>query len=101
VEVVASLPLLLLAALVAAQLTAAGYALWSAGLAARAGARAAHVGGDSAAAARRALPGVLRTGSRVSGNGPVRVRVLVPRLVPGLPRLPLTAATALDPAADG
>ncbi len=47
VELVAVVPLLLLAALVAAQIGLAGQALWSAGIAARAGARAALVGGDA------------------------------------------------------
>ena len=57
-------PFLLLAILVAAQLALAGQALWSASVAARAGARAALVGGDAPAAARRALPPSLRDGAR-------------------------------------
>ena len=47
VEMVAVVPFLLLAVLVAAQIGLAGEALWSAGVAARAGARAALVGGDA------------------------------------------------------
>ena len=43
VEMVAAVPFLLLALLVAAQAVLAGQALWSAGVAARAGARAALV----------------------------------------------------------
>ena len=46
VELVAVVPFLLLAILVAAQIALAGQALWSASVAARAGARAALVGGD-------------------------------------------------------
>jgi len=84
---IAAVPFLLLAVLVAAQLALAGQALWSAGVAARAGARAALVGGDAAAAARRALPPSLRAGAKVSEAGEVSVRVAIPRLLPALPRL--------------
>jgi len=101
-ELVAVIPALLVAVLVAAQIGVVGWALWSAGSAARAGARAAHVGGDAEAAARSALPTHLRKGSRVSDDGEVGVRVRVPALVPGLPRIPLEASSALDPeAGDG
>jgi hypothetical protein len=97
-ELVAVIPALLLAVLVAAQLGVIGWALWSAGSAARVGARAAHVGGDAEAAARSALPTHLRRGVRVSGEEEeVGVRVRVPALVPGVPRIPLEASAALDP----
>ena len=70
VEMVAVIPFLLLAVLVAAQIGLAGHALWSASVAARAGARAALVGGEAAAAARRALPPSMRDGAEVSdGDG--------------------------------
>ncbi|MGC1165805.1 MAG: hypothetical protein WA862_06845, partial [Solirubrobacterales bacterium] len=46
VELVAVVPFLLLAVLVAVQIALAGQALWSAGVAARAGARAALVGNE-------------------------------------------------------
>jgi hypothetical protein len=95
VELIAVVPFLLLAVLVAAQLALAGQALWSAGVAARAGARAALVGGEAGAAARRALPPSLRAGAQVSGAGAVSVRVAVPRLLPGLPRLMVGATTGL------
>jgi hypothetical protein len=95
VELVAAVPFLLLAVLVAAQLALAGQALWSAGVAARAGARAALVGGDAKAAARLALPPALRTGARVSGADEVVVRVAVPRLLPALPRLMVGAESGL------
>lgn len=89
-------PFLLLAVLVAAQIALAGQALWSAGVAARAGARAALVGGDAAAAARRALPSSLRAGARIESSGEVSVRVPVPRLLPQLPRVMVEASTSLD-----
>jgi hypothetical protein len=100
-ELVAVFPALLLAVLVAAQLGLVGWALWSAGSAARAGARAAHVGGDAEAAARSALPTHLRKGARVTEEGEVGVRVRVPTLLPGVPRVPLEAKADLDPEASG
>jgi hypothetical protein len=95
VELVAVVPFLLLAVLVAAQLALAGQALWSAGIAARAGARAAVVGGDAAAAARRALPSLLRDGARVSDTDGVVVEVRIPRLLPLLPRLSVGSRSEL------
>jgi hypothetical protein len=95
VELIAVLPFLLLAVLVAAQLALAGQALWSAGVAARAGARAALVGGDATAAARRALPPSLRRGARVSDADGVAVRVVIPRLLPALPRLMVGSESGL------
>ncbi len=89
-------PFLLLAVLVAAQIGLAGQALWSASVAARAGARAALVGGDAGAAARRALPAALRSGAEVGDSGAVSVRVAIPRLLPGMPRLMVGAKTELD-----
>ena len=88
-------PFLLLAVLVAAQIGLAGQALWSAAVAARAGARAALVGGDATTAARRALPPSLRSGAEVGDSGAVSVRVAIPRLLPGLPRLMVGAKTEL------
>jgi hypothetical protein len=57
VELVAALPALLLAALVALQLLVAGYALTLADGAAEAGALALASGGSAAGAARGSLPG--------------------------------------------
>jgi hypothetical protein len=57
VELVAALPALLLAGLVALQLLAAGYAMTLADGAAEAGALALASGGSAAAAAKKALPG--------------------------------------------
>ena len=96
VELVAAIPLLLFLCALVAQLAVAGYALWSAGAAARAGARAGYVGGRAAGAARQSLPTVLRHGARVSDREGVRVRVAVPRLIPGLPTIPVTARAGLD-----
>lgn len=96
VELVAVVPFLLLAVLAAVQIALAGGALWSAGVAARAGARAALVGTDAAAAARRALPAPLRDGARVEGGSEVSVRVPVPRLFPGLPRVMVGAGASLE-----
>jgi hypothetical protein len=100
VELVAVIPFLLLAVLVAAQLGSAGYAAWSAAVAARAGARASLVGGDAEDVARRALPAALRRGAEVGDGEAVSVRVVVPRLVPGMPRLTVAARAALA-AGDG
>jgi hypothetical protein len=97
-ELVGILPFLLLAILVAAQLAMAGASLWSAGLAARAGSRAALVGGRAEAAARAALPPELRRRARVaSGGGGVAVEVPLPRLLPGLPEVDIGAKTRLGP----
>jgi hypothetical protein len=96
VELIAVVPFLLLAILVAAQIALAGHALWSAGIAARAGARAAIVGGDARAKARRALPASLRAGARVGAGDGVRVSVRVPRLLPALPSLTVGTRTRLE-----
>jgi Flp pilus assembly protein TadG len=97
VELVAVVPFLLLAILVAAQIALAGQALWSASVAARAGARAALVGGDASAAARAALPPAMRKAVRVEEGDGVVVGVEVPRLVPSLPHLRVEARSGLEP----
>jgi TadE-like protein len=101
VELVAVLPLLLVALLAVGQLAVAGYALWSAGAAARSGARAAHVGGSPEEAARSALPEPLRSSAQVTGRGPVEVRVEAPALLPGLSPIALTARAQLGPDSGG
>ncbi|MFN8216480.1 MAG: hypothetical protein U0R71_07765 [Solirubrobacterales bacterium] len=79
VELVAALPALLLAALVALQLLAAGYALTLADGAAEAGALALASGGSGAAAARQALPGWARDDVSVEvRGGTVSVRLRPP-----------------------
>jgi Flp pilus assembly protein TadG len=95
VELIAVVPFLLLAVLVAAQIGIAGQALWSAGVAARAGARASLVGGDAETAARQALPAAMRRGAEVREDGAVAVRVVVPKLLPVLPRLTVGAEAGL------
>jgi hypothetical protein len=95
VELIAVVPFLLLAILVAAQIGLAGQALWSAGIAARAGARAALVGGDAGATARRALPESMRDGAEVDDDGTVSVRVVIPRLLPAMPELSVAATSDL------
>jgi hypothetical protein len=95
VELIAAVPFLLLAAFVAAQLVLVGQALWSAGIAARAGARAAEVGGDAGSAARRALPPQLRARAKIVDEDGVTVVVEAPRLSPALPRLGVGARSAL------
>jgi hypothetical protein len=97
VELIAVIPFLLLAVLVAAQIALAGQALWSASVAARAGARAALIGGDEAAAARRALPPSMRDGAKVEDSGELSVRVGVPKLLPVLPKVMVGAKTELRP----
>lgn len=96
VELVAVVPFLLLAVLAVAQIALAGQALWSASVAARAGARAAVVGGDPAAAARAALPPSMREGAKVEDEGGVQVKVEVPRLIPSLPPVRVGAASSLE-----
>ena len=96
VELVAAIPFLLLGVLVAAQIALAGQALWSASVAARAGARAALIGGDAAVAARSALPPSMREGAEVEEEEGVSVRVEVPRLVPSLPDLQVGARSGLE-----
>lgn len=84
-ELIGAVPIVLLCLLVAAQITVAGYALWSAGIAARAGARAELTGRDPAGAARRALPPGLSADVRVEAGSAVEVGVKLPKLLPGLP----------------
>jgi hypothetical protein len=97
VELVAVLPILIFVLLAVSQLSIAGYALWSAGSAARAGARAAQVDGDVEAAARSALPGWLRGEAEVEDGEPVEVTVQAPALVPGAPPIALGARASLEP----
>lgn len=101
VELVATLPFLGLALLVAAQIAIAGAALWGAAISARAGARAQQIGGEPGSAARRALPPSLREEARVSSGDGVEVRVAVPTLLPGLPRMAVGARSSLGPGGGG
>jgi hypothetical protein len=81
VEAVAMLPLLVVVAVMAAQLLAAGLAQVFAGHAAEAGAVAILEGADPSAAARDSLPGWTRGGVAVSVSGrhvSVRLRPFAP-----------------------
>lgn len=99
VELVAALPALLLAGLLALQLLAAGYALTLADGAAEAGALALASGRPAVAAARDALPGWAEdeVEVRVSG-GEVTVRLSPPSPLPALAeRLAVTSSAAARP----
>jgi Flp pilus assembly protein TadG len=86
VEFVAALPAFLLACAIVWELLLAGESGWLVSHAARAGARAAAVGGDARAAARHSLPALLRSGLTVTSDrdGLVRVRLAVPLVVPSI-----------------
>ena len=94
VELVAALPALLLAGLLALQLLAAGYALTLADGAAEAGALALAAGRPARSAARAALPGWAEDGSEVSvSGGEVTVRLSPPSPFPSLAdRLAVTSS---------
>lgn len=100
IELVAALPALLLSALVALQLLAAGYAITLADGAAESGALALASGGSAAEAARRALPGWAEDDVSVAVEG---ARVTV-RLRPPSPfrtvaeRLEVSSSAAARPA---
>ena len=94
-ELVAVIPLLLGLLLAVAQLALVGYALWSAGTAARAGARAELVGGNGESSALSALPGWLAAGAEIETAPPLEVAVEVPALLPGAPSIALSASTEL------
>jgi hypothetical protein len=85
VEMVAVVPLVLLAAAVAWQLVLAGHTMWLCANAARVAARADLVGGNPGRAARSALPRSLERGMSVrqSKEGGVRVEVRLPLLLRG------------------
>jgi hypothetical protein len=100
VELVAALPALLLTALVALQLLAAGYALTLADGAAEAGALALASGGSAAEAAREALPGWAEDDVSVSvEGGQVSVRLRPPSPFGTVAqRLTVTSSAAARPA---
>jgi hypothetical protein len=100
VELVAALPVLLLAALVALQLLAAGYAMTLADGAAEAGALALASGGSAAAAARAALPGWAEDNVAISvRGGTVTVRLSPPSPLRSLAdRLAVSSSASARPA---
>jgi sugar/nucleoside kinase (ribokinase family) len=95
IELLGTLPFLVLAVLVAAQIAVGGASLWAAAISARAGARAALVGRSGSRAARSALPAALRSDAEVEERGPVSVAVPVPRLLPAMPSLRVSARSGL------
>jgi len=101
VSFLATLPLLIAAAALLAQVAVVGYSLWSAAGAARAGARAELIGAPIGPAARAALPGRLAARSSVergSRSREVVVEVRPPSLLPWLPAPAVTGSARLDPA---
>ncbi len=100
VELVAALPVLLLAALLALQLLVAGYAMTLADGAAEAGALALASGGSADEAARGAVPGWAKDDVAVSvRGGRVTVRLLPPSpLRPLADRLAVTSSASARPA---
>jgi hypothetical protein len=100
VELVAALPVLLLAALVALQLLAAGYALTLADGAAEAGALALASGEPAVEAARAALPGWAADDVAVAVEGStVSVRLRPPSPIEALAkRLVVSSSAAARPA---
>jgi len=99
VELVAALPALLLAGLVALQLLATGYALCLADGAAEAGALALASGRPAVAAARGSVPGWAEDDVSVSvEGGRVTVRLRPPSPIPALAeRLAVTSTAAARP----
>jgi hypothetical protein len=98
-ELVAVVPILLVVLLAVGQLAVAGFALWNASDAARAGARADLVGGDAEDAARSVLPSWLEGDAEVETGSGVEVKLQAPALLPGIPSIPVKAAAELDPLA--
>jgi hypothetical protein len=101
VELVAIVPLLLLSAVALAQALVAGWALLSAGEAARSAARISHVGGDAKAAVGEALPAILEPAEVDVDGAEVRIEIHAPALLPGVPKIPVAATAALDPEGGG
>jgi hypothetical protein len=82
VEMVGTLPAVLLVAAIVWQLCLAGHAAWMCAAAARAAARAEAVGEPPERAARLALPASLERGLRVEeDDGATRVRLRIPLLL--------------------
>ncbi|MFL5832795.1 MAG: hypothetical protein ACJ76B_02290 [Solirubrobacterales bacterium] len=100
VELIAALPALLLAALVALQLLAAGYAITLADGAAEAGALALASGGSAAEAAQAALPGWAEDDVSVAvEGGEVTVRLRPPSPFRAVAeRLQVSSSAAARPA---
>lgn len=96
VELVALLPLVAVLAALSWQAVVAGQAVWFAGSAARAAARASAIGGDPRAAAEQVLPARLEHGLRIgrpAGSDGVRVAITIPSVI-GAVRLGSVSAQA-------
>ncbi len=96
VELMALLPLVAVLGALLWQAIVAGQAIWFAGSAARAAARASAIGTDPRAAARRVLPAHLERGLEVrreGGREAVRVAIAIPVVV-GAARLGSVSARA-------
>ena len=88
IELIAGVPVLLMAGAIALQLLLAGYSLSLADGASEAGAAAAAAGTDPKEASRNALPLWARGRSRVEvSGGRVEVRIATPAAVPAVSRL--------------
>lgn len=88
IELVAGIPVLLMAGGIALQLLLAGYSLSLADGASEAGAAAAATGSDPRSASREALPAWARGRSRVRvEGGRVVVEIATPAAVPAVSRL--------------
>jgi hypothetical protein len=99
VELVALLPLIAAVLACAWQGVLAAHAVWAAGVASRAAARAHALGADPAAAARAHLPSALEDGLRVSvrGDGGVSVSLRIPAVLRGLELGRARATARFDP----
>jgi hypothetical protein len=96
VELVALLPLVAVLAALLWQAVVAGQAIWFAGSAARAAARASAIGADARAAALRVVPARLEHGlvvRRERGDKGVRVAIGIPAVI-GSARLGTVSARA-------
>jgi hypothetical protein len=101
VELLGTVPAVLLVAALVWQLALAGQAAWLCANAARAAARAQAVGRSARVAARSALPSSLEHGMRVDDRGDaVRVRLHVPLLLRAW-HSPLTVAATAHLASSG
>ncbi|CAN5568797.1 hypothetical protein BH10ACT11_BH10ACT11_15830 [soil metagenome] len=98
VEFAAVIPIVVLACLAVAQLSVFGFGLWSASGAARAGARAALVGGNAERVAADAVPAPFHAEATVDGAR-VRIELRPPSLLPGVRMPAISTSAGLDPAA--
>jgi hypothetical protein len=99
VELIALLPLVGVLAALLWQAVVAGQAVWFAGSAARAAARASAIGADARTAAERVLPNRFERGLRIEradGDEGVRVAVRIPAVIAGVRLGTVTARARLQ-----